>query len=96
MITTHRSGLARGQQNLAAVMRHRLTQDRARLDRLSTQLHALSPLRVLDRGYSLAFDESGALIRSAAQLQPGSALRTRFAEGEAKSRVTEVNKPVAE
>ena len=96
VITTHNTGLTRGQQNLAAAMRRLLTQDRAHLARLDSQLQALSPLRVLERGYSLAFDETGALVRSAAQLHPDSTLRTRFAKGEAKSRVTEIHKPVAE
>ena len=60
--------------------------------RLGAALDAMSPLRVLTRGYSLAEDERGALIRSAAQLRPGDRVRLRFAEGGADCTVDSVNK----
>jgi exodeoxyribonuclease VII large subunit len=50
----------------------------------------MSPLRVLTRGYSLAEDERGALIRSAAQLHPGDRVRLRFAVGGADCTVDSV------
>ena len=58
--------------------------------RLAAALDAMSPLRVLTRGYSLAEDERGALIRSAAQLHPGDRVRLRFAVGGADCTVDSV------
>jgi exodeoxyribonuclease VII large subunit len=43
--------------------------------------------RQLERGYSLTLDASGALVRSAAGLAPGTEIVTRFADGSAHSRV---------
>ncbi|MBV9670973.1 MAG: exodeoxyribonuclease VII large subunit, partial [Acidobacteriales bacterium] len=87
-ISLQRHGLERGNQQLAATMSRLLAERSSRLGRLQSQLHALSPLRVLERGYSLAFDDSGTLIKSVEQVREGQELRTQFADGEAKSRVT--------
>jgi exodeoxyribonuclease VII large subunit len=54
-------------------------------------LDALSPLAVLERGYALAQDESGRLIRDAAKVQIGDDLRLRLAKGALRCRVEEIN-----
>ncbi len=67
--------------------------DRRRRDlaRLAAQLEALSPLGVLARGYSLTQRfEDGAVVRSAADVAPGDALRTRLAAGSVVSRVESI------
>ncbi len=53
---------------MTAAARTILLQRRSRLDRLSSQLEALSPLAILERGYALVFDASGKLVKDAAQL----------------------------
>lgn len=58
------------------------------LNGLHKQLASLSPLGVLNRGYALVFDESGALLTSAASATPGQLLTTRLAQGSIESRVT--------
>ncbi|MCC3373398.1 exodeoxyribonuclease VII large subunit [Cohnella sp. REN36] len=46
------------------------------------QLDALSPLKVMARGYSLVYDEQEkALIRSIQEVQPGDLIRVRLADG---------------
>ena len=74
---------------LAAVTRNVLLHHRARLDRLSAQLEALSPVAILDRGYALVFDSSGTLVKDAAQLSAGETVRTRVARGEFTAKVEE-------
>jgi exodeoxyribonuclease VII large subunit len=61
--------------------RHALLAEQARL------LNNLSPLSVLDRGYSLSFDTTGRIVRDSASLSPGDPLRVRFASGEAETEV---------
>ena len=41
---------------------------------------ALSPLAVLDRGYAMV-QRGSAIVRDAAQVQPGETLRVRLARG---------------
>jgi len=51
----------------------------------SSRLDALSPLKVLGRGYSIAFDErDGTVVRNAAAVQTGQRLRLRFARGQCR------------
>ena len=50
-------------------------------------LQALSPLAVLQRGYALVKDESGAVVRSVAQLAVGQTVETRLNDGVFTSKV---------
>jgi exodeoxyribonuclease VII large subunit len=68
-------------------VRRQLADGRKQIATLAAQLESLSPLGVLGRGYSLTFQEDGRLVRGASALTPGSLIRTRFADGEATSRV---------
>jgi exodeoxyribonuclease VII large subunit len=66
---------------MAAGTRAILLQRRSRLDRLSSQLAALSPLAILERGYALVFDASGKLVKDAARLGQGDEIRATLARG---------------
>ena len=66
---------------LAATARTVLLQRKGRLDQLTGQLEALSPLAILDRGYALVFDSSGALLKDAAQVKAGDEISARLAKG---------------
>jgi exodeoxyribonuclease VII large subunit len=50
------------------------------------RLEALSPLRVLDRGYTLVLNESGHLVSRAAHVDAGAVLDVRFADGLVRAR----------
>jgi exodeoxyribonuclease VII large subunit len=67
----------------------RLTRDYdGRLSTLAGKIDSLSPLAVLARGYSITHDAaSGAVVRAADQLRAGQSIVTRFAAGQATSRV---------
>lgn len=54
-----------------------------------SKLDALSPLKVLTRGYALVSDAGGQLLRSAADAQPGDAITVRFSDGTLRANVTE-------
>lgn len=68
-----------------------LTAERAgrRVSVLSEKLSGLNPLGVLERGYSVAFDTEGRIIKSISSLAPGSDFTLRLADGEAVARATE-------
>jgi exodeoxyribonuclease VII large subunit len=65
----------------------RLKSGQMQVSHYGARLQGLSPLAVLQRGYALVFDESGALLKSAASAQVGETITTRFAEGSLASRV---------
>lgn len=61
---------------------------RRRLDVVSSRLRDLSPLLVIERGYSITSDEAtGAVVASVAAAPPGTRLRTRIADGTLVSEV---------
>ncbi len=64
---------------------------RGRLATIDARLGSLSPLAVLNRGYALVFDGSGALVRDAAQAHEGEDVTIQFATGTVTSRVTGKN-----
>ena len=66
---------------LAAATRTVLLQRKGRIDQLAGQLEALSPLAILDRGYALVFDSSGALLKDAARVKVGDEISARLAKG---------------
>jgi exodeoxyribonuclease VII large subunit len=53
------------------------------------RLQALSPERVLARGYSITLDAAGHVLRSAAGTEPGRAITVRLAAGSLAARVEE-------
>ncbi|MCC7407460.1 MAG: exodeoxyribonuclease VII large subunit [Phycisphaeraceae bacterium] len=73
---------------LAVVVPNRLANARQKLDGFDRQLQALSPQRVLHRGYSYTLDEHGKLIRSATNAPPsGSRITTMLHDGSLISRL---------
>jgi len=72
---------------LFAVQKAYLATAHQKLGRSAAQLEALSPLAVLGRGYSLAWDDKGVLIRVASQVQTGAPLRLTLHRGELDCRV---------
>ena len=62
--------------------------ERHRADRLAAQLDALSPLRVLDRGYAVPVDRRRPASSSAGRISvPGAPFRLRVADGDVGARV---------
>ena len=68
---------------LAAVMENELAGKRRAQVKLASSLDAMSPLRVLTRGYSLVQNEEGALVSSVKTITCGARLRLRLSDGSA-------------
>ncbi|MBQ6116033.1 MAG: exodeoxyribonuclease VII large subunit [Oscillospiraceae bacterium] len=69
------------QQKLSAAAKGQLEEDVRRFTRLTAALDALSPLKVLGRGYAMAQSEDGAILRDSAQVSPGDRIRVQLARG---------------
>ena len=66
---------------LERLQRSQLDGRRSRVATLAGRLDAMSPLRVLARGYALAFRASGALLLAADDAHPGERLHLELARG---------------
>jgi exodeoxyribonuclease VII large subunit len=59
------------------------------LERIMARARALSPLAVLERGYSITFNkDTGAVVRSPDEVEIGTSLKLRLAAGELDAEVT--------
>jgi exodeoxyribonuclease VII large subunit len=63
----------------------------ASLDERQRYLNAVRPERILARGYSLTRDNSGNIIRDAAQIQPGQIIHTELSQGTITSSVKTIS-----
>ncbi|MCS2608471.1 exodeoxyribonuclease VII large subunit [Halomonas dongshanensis] len=69
------------ERRLTSAMHHTLERQRTRLSAAARELNAISPLAVLGRGYAIAQDDKGQVIRRADETTPGQKLSLRLGEG---------------
>ncbi|MCL2151679.1 MAG: exodeoxyribonuclease VII large subunit [Oscillospiraceae bacterium] len=74
----------RNQDMLCAAMRGKLHRNRERYGRLAASLDAMSPLKVLGRGYAIARREDGLIIKAASDVSAGDRIAVRVARDEIK------------
>jgi exodeoxyribonuclease VII large subunit len=73
-------------------MQARLEHVRKQLVQRAAVLEALSPLKVLERGYSLARDASGRALKKVSQLQVGQDFSLQLADGWAEAQIKTLHK----
>jgi len=78
-----RSGVLERMQRMRRQAQHGAGQRRHRLAALAAQLEMLNPQRTLERGYAIATDSSGRILRAPDQLQARQTIRLRLAKGSA-------------
>jgi exodeoxyribonuclease VII large subunit len=83
LLLTLSRDLERGVQGSVDYKKHQFA-------RLSAVLEAVSPLKVIAKGYSAVFAEDGKLIRSVKDVKTGDAVSFRTADGTVDASVTAV------
>ena len=85
-----RQNLREWERRLRDSARQYLKDARNHFDTLEARRRLLSPLNVLERGYSITTDASaGHVIRDPAEVKPGQRIKTRLKKGEVRSVVEE-------
>ncbi|MBQ2739872.1 MAG: exodeoxyribonuclease VII large subunit, partial [Oscillibacter sp.] len=69
------------QQRLGDVTANRLQRKKQKFTALTASLDAMSPLKVLGRGYAMALNSSGEVIRSPADTEKGESIYVRLGRG---------------
>jgi exodeoxyribonuclease VII large subunit len=87
VIARERASLARVGDRLGATWNAMLERRVAAIASATARLDALSPLKVLARGYAIATREDGRAVRDAGDVAPGDALRVRVARAELDAEV---------
>ena len=57
------------------------------LTKLESNIKALDPLSILERGYSIVETEDGKIVKNSREIKTGQKLSTRFATGSASVKV---------
>ncbi len=83
--------IQRSQQELEKLEIHLFDRFKSSLSRFAASLDALSPLKVLGRGYSLMQDSQGHVIESVHSLRKGDKVQIRLHDGEAKCSVDSIH-----
>jgi exodeoxyribonuclease VII large subunit len=73
---------------VAQFIRLVLSRARGPFERHAAKLSQLSPLRILDRGYAIVTNESGAIIKDSAAVPADAAINVRLARGRLEAQVT--------
>jgi exodeoxyribonuclease VII large subunit len=76
--------------NCNIAIEQRVDDAKNRLGLAAASLDALSPLAVLHRGYAIAQDESGKLVRDAKAVSIADAVKVRLAKGSIRTRVESI------
>ena len=79
------------QERLSAAADRCVRLKRQRFTGLTAKLDAMSPLKVLSRGYSFAQDAQDRPVTSVRRLLPGDRLTIHFADGSAAAQIQEVS-----
>ncbi|HKW87237.1 MAG TPA: exodeoxyribonuclease VII large subunit [Candidatus Acidoferrales bacterium] len=77
-----RRKLERDGSELAARMARQLTATRRKLEAATLRLEERSPFQLLERGYAIAYDANGRVLRSPEQVAIGDDVSVRLARGE--------------
>lgn len=86
-VDERRTALGTAGERLAAVFKHLIAAKRERYVFLGASLDAMSPLSVLGRGYSIARNANGNVIRDASGVKAGDEIDIRLHRGEIKCEV---------
>ena len=89
LATRQRDRLRRIDQDLTDRLRYDLERKQQRLASLGRALHAYNPLQILERGFSITRRPDGKVLRSIAELEAGTEIETRLADGTVRSVVQE-------
>jgi exodeoxyribonuclease VII large subunit len=90
-ITRHRGAVAESNRRMQTGLRQLLDARHTRLASQMDRMRALSPRRVLERGFCIARAADGTLLRAAETLSVGDRVALEFGRGSATTRVEDVH-----
>jgi len=82
-----RERLYRSADRMQAALQDHLRERKTSLERYAVQLDALSPLKVLGRGYAVAQDDKGKVLKSVKQLKKDTTFTLRVSDGSVEGKV---------
>ena len=78
-------------RSLNSQMKNLIDKKKLMLESITTNLNAISPLAVLDRGYAIVMNENGQALKSSKDIKVGDTVTTRLGDGGFTSNVSKKN-----
>jgi exodeoxyribonuclease VII large subunit len=94
LITPEIDSLGRDRKAMKRSLSHLIELQEKELKGAISQLRALSPYAVLDRGYAVAQRDDGTIVKDADHFKSGDTIRVRFSKSALTASVTETTKKV--
>ena len=85
-----RQALERLRERMLAGQQRSIDRKKQSFIGLTAKLDAMSPMKVLTRGYAMTQTDSGEVIRSVKQVTPGTSVQISLSDGSVKATVTDV------
>jgi exodeoxyribonuclease VII large subunit len=93
-INDRRLTLDYAQKRLISASKQQLLQKRQRYVRLTAMLDAMSPLKVLSRGYGMVRDQNGSVVKSCSSLEAGESIEVVLGDGSLSAQITEIREEI--
>jgi exodeoxyribonuclease VII large subunit len=90
-LAEHRAAARLAEERLTSLLRRRLAELLADWERLSAQLHNLSPLNILQKGYALCWKDDHSLIRRIEDVEKDKDVTVTFYKGDFTCRVKSID-----
>lgn len=82
-------------QRIDSAIKLIMSEKRARYGKNTSLLDAVNPLKIISRGYSVGFSESGEIIKSVDQVEVGENFSFRTSDGDISGKVLEKHKSIS-
>ena len=90
VLDQYRKTLEQIQRHMEQAAQNSVRTRQTQLETHARLLHSVSPLNVLNRGYSISLNADGQALHNASDLRPGDIIETRLHKDRIKSQITEV------
>lgn len=90
LLTTAKAQHGKTNKQLVRAMENIIVAKEKDFSHLVSTLEALSPLKIMDRGYSLVYSKQNKLIKMVKQLKPNEQIKVKVSDGTFTCKVTEI------
>ena len=94
VIDDKRMNLLHIEKNLLTQMKIIMDNKKAAFALNSSKLEILNPLSIITRGYSVAYNKNGGIVKSVREIAPGDSISVKLKDGEVEANITKVHDAV--
>jgi len=90
IFSNYESKIAQIDKNIKDKVTYLINVKESKIKALNSQIELMNPDNILERGYSIVFNDKGQIVRNAYELNLGDEINVKFSKGYIKSKVEEI------